>query len=47
MNITEEALSVTVARASRITKCLAKFSETDLPKRGIGKVLKRLLCERF
>lgn len=47
MNITEEALSVTVARVSRITKWLAKFSETDLPKRGTNKVLKGFRWECF
>jgi long-chain acyl-CoA synthetase len=49
MNISAEAL-IGYCR-ERLAKCKVprhlKFSETDLPKNGAGKVLKRLLRERF
>ncbi len=49
MSITEEALisQCRQSLANYEVPCHVEFPETDLPKSGSGKVLKRLLRERF
>jgi fatty-acyl-CoA synthase len=48
LNITEKACpSLSPDPRELQSPRYVEVSETDLPKRGIGKLLKRLLCERF